>query len=349
MMAGRDTYQGDVAGGLARHIPVMLPEVLEALSPRDDEVYVDGTFGAGGYSAAVLEAAACVVVALDRDPVAIVGGARLAEAYPERLVLRQGRFSEMAEHVAAAGFGRVDGVMLDIGVSSMQLDEAERGFSFSADGPLDMRMEQSGPSAADVVNGLGEKELAAVIWLLGEEKRSRAIAKAIVKQRAERRFTRTGELADLVARVLGGRREAKHPATRTFQALRVFVNRELDELVKGLFAAEEVLKEGGRLVVVSFHSLEDRIVKRFLAAASATSAGVSRHRPERTVMEPAFTLLKWRGSAPDAAQIAANPRSRSARLRAAVRTAAPARPVDTKGLGLPGLPELPRSFGGVAS
>ena len=246
------------------HVPVMLPEVLSALAPRDGGLYVDGTFGAGGYSRAVLAAADCRVIAIDRDPSAIRAGQAAVSEFAPRLSLREGRFADME---ALVGEERVDGIVLDIGVSSMQIDEAERGFSFLRDGPLDMRMAQSGASAADVVNSLSQETLSNIIYVFGEEPRSRAIARAIVDARKLAPITTTHGLVKAIERATGKPRPDKiHPATRTFQALRIHVNGELDELVAALHAAERLLREGGRLVVVTFHSLEDRIVKRFFAS-----------------------------------------------------------------------------------
>lgn len=351
MMAGRDTTVWGVDGGLARHIPVMLHEVIAALEPRDGAVYVDGTFGAGGYSKAILDAADCSVIAIDRDPDAIKAAQNMACASAGRLRVAQGRFSEMARIARQFEVDMVDGVVLDIGVSSMQLDEAERGFSFMADGPLDMRMERSGISAADVVNRLGENDLADVIYLLGEEKRSRAVARAIVGARNERVIARTSELAAIVARAVGPMgRDKKHPATRTFQALRIYVNRELQELGEGLFAAEALLREGGRLVIVTFHSLEDRIVKLYFAKASGREPSASRHLPATAKSsEPIFTLLAKGGAKPSREEEAANPRARSARMRAGIRTAAPPRKLDLSGLGLPEIPQFAHHGKGVVS
>lgn len=343
MMASCDNSTRGVAGGPARHIPVMLPEVVAALAPADNEFYIDGTFGAGGYTRAILEAADCRVVAIDRDPEAIAAGQDMVEEFAGRLTLMQGTFSDMLTLVEKSGFPQVHGVTLDIGVSSMQIDTPERGFSFQHDGPLDMRMASTGPSAADVVNQFDESDLADIIFVLGEERRSRAIARAIAAARKNAPISRTGELAELVSRALGGRRGAKrHPATKTFQALRAFVNRELEELIKALYAAEAVLCEGGRLVVVAFHSLEDRIVKRFLANAGNTLPAPSRHMPVLTETESVATFNPlFRGShAPQDEETSVNPRARSARLRAAIRTDAPARALDLDKAGLPRLPAL---------
>ena len=339
MMAGRGTKWG-VAGGPARHVPVMLSEVVAAIAPKNGGIYVDATFGAGGYTRAFLDAATCTVLALDRDPQATRAGAALAQAYPGRLILREGCYSELGAHVAAAGLAGVDGVAFDIGVSSMQLESAERGFSFLKDGPLDMRMGTTGPTAADVVNGLPAADLARIFRVLGEEKRAKVVARAIVEEREIRPITRTADLARIVSRAVAGRAGQRiHPATRTFQALRIYVNGELEELAFGLYAAEAVLGEGGRLAVVAFHSLEDRIVKRFIALASGRGETVSRHLPEKTTATAVTFKALFRGAkTPAADEIAANPRARSARLRAAIRTAAPARPAALDALGLPVLP-----------
>ena len=339
MMAGRGKHSA-AAGGPARHIPVMLSEVLAALEPEDGEVIVDGTFGAGGYSLAILDQADCKVIAIDRDPEAFRLSGGLAEDYPGRLMAVLGRYSEMEAIAASEGFTAVDAVTLDLGVSSMQLDRPERGFSFMQEGPLDMRMGEGGPSAGDIVNARSEQELAEIIGKLGEERRARAIAKAIVARRAEKPIATTAELADLVAKVLGRKRDdTKHPATRTFQALRLFLNEELDELAKGLAAAEGLLRARGRLAIVTFHSLEDRIAKRFLASRSAPPPRASRHLPEAAgkIFTPSFQLLNRRPLEPSKGEIARNPRARSARLRAAVRTAAPAHPLDLSALGVPRL------------
>jgi len=330
----------NAAGGPVRHVPVLLPEVIEALKPRANGIYIDTTFGAGGYTQALLESAQCIVLAIDKDPDAIAGGRELVKKSEGRLTLVQGAFSDMADIAAANGITHADGITFDLGVSSMQLNEAPRGFSFQHDGPLDMRMSRAGRSAADVVNSLAESDLAQIIRVFGEERRARAIARAIVAEREESDIERTGQLADIVEGVLGRRHDdKKHPATRTFQALRLFVNAELDELVSGLVAAEKLLCEGGRLVVVTFHSLEDRIVKRFLASRSGKTARPSRHAPVTLQAErlPSFRLLQRRAVAPGQDEVRANPRSRSARLRAGERTGAPVFPPQIEGLGVPKL------------
>jgi 16S rRNA (cytosine1402-N4)-methyltransferase len=338
MMAGRGSTAA--AGGLTRHIPVMLSEVIGALRPNDGDIVIDGTFGAGGYAKAILDTADCKVIAIDRDAEAFALAGDLTRAFPGRLIAMLGRYSEMESLAASEGVTAVDGVVLDLGVSSMQLDQAERGFSFAQDGPLDMRMGPEGPTAADLVNSLAEEELANIIYIFGEERRSRAIAKAIVRRRAEAPITRTGELADIVVGVLGRKRdEAKHPATRTFQALRLYLNAELDELANGLCAAERLLKAGGRLVVVTFHSLEDRIAKRFFASRSDVGPKGSRHLPDMGGEEfaPSFQLVNRRPLEPSNDEIRRNPRARSARLRAGERTEASAHPLDLAALGVPGL------------
>ena len=304
------------------HLPVMLAEVLEALEPRDGAHYIDGTFGGGGYARAILEACDCRVLGIDRDPEAIKRGEKLVALYPGRLTLVHGEFSQMDRLLADSGEEGTNGVVLDLGVSSFQFDEPARGFSFRADGPLDMRMSLSGESAADVVNTEDEKTLADIIARYGEERQARRIARAIV---AARPLTRTVELAELVARTLGpaALRQPIHPATRTFQALRIHVNDELGELTRALEAATRALKPQGRLAVVAFHSLEDRIVKRFLAERSALAPHASRHAPaERDASAPLYRLFGARPPAPGAAEIANNPRARSAKLRTAERLAA---------------------------
>jgi 16S rRNA (cytosine1402-N4)-methyltransferase len=324
---------------------VLCAEAVGCLTVRPGAVVVDGTFGGGGYTRALLEAGAGEVIALDRDPAAIARGQAMVAAYPGRLRLVQAAFSELEAALAAAGRAQVDGVVLDIGVSSFQIDQAERGFSFQADGPLDMRMSLEGPSAADVVADASETLLADVVFHLGEEPEARRIARAIVQARRLAPITTTARLAEVVSDAVGGRRGARtHPATRTFQALRLWVNDELGELAAVLGAAERVLAPGGRLVVVSFHSLEDRLVKQFLRERARDGAEGSRHMPVAPVAGPAatFSLLHRGGLAPSEAEVAANPRARSARLRAGVRTeAAPwAVPVPT------GVPELALPTGG---
>jgi 16S rRNA (cytosine1402-N4)-methyltransferase len=305
----------------APHIPVLLDEVLEALQPLDGAVVVDATFGAGGYTRKLLDAGASVH-AFDRDPDAIAAASGWAEAAecPPRLVLHPRRFSEMVDALSAAGVAQVDGVVMDIGVSSMQLDQASRGFAFSLEGPLDMRMGQDGPSAADFLNSAAEAEIADVLYTYGEERQSRRVARAIV---AARPLETTGQLATVVRRALGYHAGApKDPATRSFQAIRIHVNAELDELNAGLNAAEELLRPGGRLAVVSFHSLEDRIVKQFLREAAGAVANASRHLPQSApAAAPTFAALS-KAIRPSAAELDRNPRSRSATLRSATRTEA---------------------------
>ena len=318
------------------HRPVLLKEVLEALAPRDGAIYVDGTFGAGGYSRAILDAADCTVWGIDRDKAAVAHGLKLAESYAGRLNVVEGCFGDMAGLLAERLSGPLDGIALDLGVSSMQLDQAERGFSFRADGPLDMRMEgpdaEGRPSAAEAVNTLPEAELADIIYTYGEERRARQVARAIVAARAEKPFERTAELAELVRKVVKappGKKagpKAIDPATRTFQALRIYVNDELGELQRGLAAAEALLGPGGRLAVVSFHSLEDRIVKQFLRERAGQESSGSRHAPPVAgeARAATFTLL-FRGTRKAGEdECRENPRARSAQLRAAERTAAPA-------------------------
>jgi 16S rRNA (cytosine1402-N4)-methyltransferase len=306
-----------------RHVPVLGSEAVALLGPRAGGTYVDATFGAGGYSRAILAVSGTRVIGIDRDRTAIAGGFDLVDRADGRLTLVEDRFSNLAEICAAEGVSAVDGVVMDVGVSSMQLDEAARGFSFRLDGPLDMRMEQAGPTAADVVAQASEAELADIIYLFGEERRARAVARAIVAARKDAPITTTRALADIVARVVRTKPGDIHPATRTFQGLRIFVNDELDELQTALEAAERILKPGGRLAVVSFHSLEDRIVKNFLVERSRTGGG-SRHLPEVKLAAPSFRLLTKRPVTPSQAEAAANPRARSAKLRAAERTDAPA-------------------------
>jgi 16S rRNA (cytosine1402-N4)-methyltransferase len=325
MMAGSGGGNPAVAGGLARHIPVLIHPVLQFLAPRDGGIYLDATFGAGGYTGAILAAADARVVAIDRDASAVERGADLVREARGRLVLVQERFSNLEHVLQAHGHALVDGVVCDLGVSSMQIDEAERGFSFRNDGPLDMRMGDAGPSAADVIAAASERDLSFIIKTLGEERHARAIARAIVAARGEAPIRTTLGLAAVIEKVVWPRPGTIHPATRTFQALRIFINEELNELADALAAAEAVLKPGGRLVVVSFHSLEDRIVKTFLVERGR-QVGSSRHLPEVARPVPTFRLLTGRPVTPDDAEIAANPRARSAKLRAAERTPAPVTP-----------------------
>lgn len=309
------------------HISVLLNEVVHAISPRDGGVYVDGTFGAGGYSRALLEAADCTVWGIDRDPLAHEIGADLVTQYRGRLAMLHGRFGDMVRLLDSVGVTQVDGVALDIGLSSMQIDDPERGFSFSNDGPLDMRMGQTGQSAADVVNEMAEQELADIIYKYGEERASRAVAKAIVAVRAETPITRTGQLAEIIRGVVYRSKNGIDPATRTFQALRIYVNGELNELEAGLSAAEVLLGPKGRLAVVSFHSLEDRIVKNFLQSRAGDGPRPSRHLPETgtATAPPTFKLIKRGTIKPSKDESQLNPRARSARLRVAERTSAPIR------------------------
>ena len=310
----------------AGHIPVLLAEVLDALAPRAGAAYCDATFGGGGYAGAILSAADCTLWAIDRDPDAIARGAALASRFPGRLHLVEGRFGDMLDLLSARGVAALDGVVMDLGVSSFQLDQAERGFSFRADGPLDMRMETRGPSAADLVNTLSESELADIFFKLGEERFSRRIARAIVAQRQEGRIDTTAQLAAIVRRVVPRDPSGLDTATRSFQALRIAVNDELGEIERGLRAAADLLAPGGRLVVVSFHSLEDRIVKRFMADATGRAGSASRHDPASLAARraPAFQLLTPRAVRPGRDETNKNPRARSARLRAMQRIVAEA-------------------------
>jgi 16S rRNA (cytosine1402-N4)-methyltransferase len=306
-----------------RHIPVLGAEAVAMLSPRDGGIYVDATFGAGGYSRAILDAADTRVIGIDRDRTAIAAGFDLVDRSNGRLTLVEDRFSNLAEVCAAQGVAAVDGVVMDVGVSSMQVDEAGRGFSFRLDGPLDMRMGYDGPTAADVVARASEADLANIIYIFGEERHSRAVARAIVAARKEAPITTTRALAEIVSKVVWAKPGEIHPATRTFQALRIFVNEELDELHLALAAAERVLKPGGRLVVVSFHSLEDRMVKNFLSERGKTGGG-SRHLPEVAQSAPSFHILTKRPVTAGDDEVRANPRARSAKLRAAERSDAAA-------------------------
>ncbi len=302
---------------MSGHIPVMAEAAIAQLAPHDGGVYLDGTFGGGGYSSAILDRADCTVWAIDRDPAAIARGADLAARHPGRLHLLQGCFGDMVALLTDAGVASLDGVVLDLGVSSYQLDDPARGFSFRADGPLDMRMGNHGPTAADVVNSAEEQVLADILFQFGEERQSRRIARAIVTERRAAPIDTTARLAAIIRGVLPPDRSGIDPATRSFQALRIHVNDELAEIERALDQAAGLLNPGGRLVVVAFHSLEDRIVKRFMADAAGRASGPSRHDPRGMlpVRAPAFRLLTPRALRPSVAEVAANPRARSARLR----------------------------------
>jgi len=303
------------------HRPVLLSEVVAALSPRAGGIYVDGTFGAGGYSRAMLDAAACSVYGIDRDPTAIASGQTMVRQYDGRLTLLEGCYGDMDQLLAERGVEAVDGIALDLGVSSMQLDQAQRGFSFRFDGPLDMRMGSDGISAADIVNTWEEKRIADVIFRYGEERHSRRIARAIVREREREPIATTLRLAEIVRRAIGKGDDRIDPATRTFQALRIAVNDELGELERGLEAAQKLLRQNGRLAVVSFHSLEDRIVKDFMRERSDAAPNPSRHMPDigRKVEAP-FRLVSRRPILPNETETALNSRARSAKLRVAEAT-----------------------------
>ncbi len=304
------------------HAPVLLDETIAALAPRNEATYVDGTFGAGGYSRALLAAARCRVIAIDRDPAAVERGSALMREHAGRFTVLEGRFGDMEALLARLGISTVAGIALDLGLSSPQIEDAGRGFSFRADGPLDMRMGRDGATAADLVNTLSESALANLIYIYGEERFARRVARAIVAARRKAPLTRTAELARIVRAVVpasGG----IDPATRTFQALRMEVNDELGELERALLAAERLLAPGGRLAIVSFHSLEDRKVKEFLRERSAAAPRASRHRPAPPLRAPSFRLITKKPVTPGHAEIERNPRARSARLRAAERTTAP--------------------------
>ncbi len=307
------------------HAPVLLAEVIEALDPKAGDVIIDATFGAGGYTRAILERGA-EVVALDRDPTVQPFAEAVARDFPDRFQLIRTPFSGLAEAFEESGKAKLDGAVFDIGVSSMQLDQAERGFSFMRDGPLDMRMSDEGATAADIVNTWDHGPLAHIFKLYGDERQSGRVATAILRRRVKQPFTRTLDLAEVVEKALGGRRGAAiHPATRVFQALRIAVNDELGELERGLEAAEATLAPGGRLVVVTFHSLEDRMVKAFLTERTGNAPGGSRHAPVAVeTRKPSFDLLFKGAREAGEAELAANPRARSAKIRAAVRTGAPA-------------------------
>jgi 16S rRNA (cytosine1402-N4)-methyltransferase len=314
----------------APHTPVLLRPLLAAVAPVQG-VWLDGTFGAGGYTRGLLEAGADRVIAVDRDPLAFEMAAEWASEYGDRIVMQRGVFSKMDSYTSD-----LDGVVLDLGVSSMQLDLAERGFSFMRDGPLDMRMSQDGPSAADIVNGAEEEIIASILFQYGEERASRRIAKSIVRAREEAPITTTLQLARLVEGCLPRSKPGQsHPATRSFQALRIAVNDEYGELFRGLMAAERALKPGGKLAVVTFHSVEDRMVKRFLTARSGGGGNANRFAPETQRAAPQFLVEKRKAIGPDAEELAENPRSRSAKLRVAIRTDAPSGEVDAKSIGMP--------------
>ncbi len=336
MTRGRGAGSAGADGGLAPHIPVLARPVLERMAPRDAAIYVDATFGAGGHARLLLASADCRVIGIDRDATALALGADLAAAMGGRLTLCQARFSDVETVLRDLGIASVDGILIDLGVSSMQLDQPERGFSFRADGPLDMRMGREGPSAADVVAQASERDLQHVIATLGEERFARPIARHIVKARTEAPILTTKALVEIIGRVLQQRPGEIHPATRTFQALRMLVNEELDEVANALSAAERVLAPGGRLAVISFHSLEDRIVKRFIGSRSKAAA-VSRHQPVAENAPPTFTNAS-KAIVADDEEVSANPRARSAKLRVAERTDAPVAdlPVDA----MPRLPTL---------
>ncbi|WP_068085961.1 16S rRNA (cytosine(1402)-N(4))-methyltransferase RsmH [Polycladidibacter stylochi] len=337
-MATNDFNKSTLCGDFERHIPVLLERVQAAMQVQPGEVIIDGTFGAGGYSAAFL-AQGAHVIGVDRDPDAIRDGQKLVAQAQGKLDLVHGTFEDLEQHAENCGFAQVDGVVFDLGVSSMQLDQAARGFSFRFDGPLDMRMGQSGPSAADVVNKMERKDLTRIIGLLGEEKRASSVSHAICQARELKPFETTLELAKVIEKVV--RRNPKkasiHPATRTFQALRIYVNSELHQAANAMAAAERVLKPGGRLVIVTFHSLEDRLVKRFLADRCKTRAGGSRHMPEQAVPPATFEFIVKGNQDASEDEVAQNPRARSARLRAGRRLSSPARELDIFDLGVPHL------------
>lgn len=341
MTGGRDgaNSASSPVGGPIRHVPVMLHEVVAHLKPASGETIIDGTFGAGGYTRALIEAGANVL-AIDQDPNAIADGQGLVEEFEGALVLAKGQFSTLDIVANEQGHESVDGVVLDIGVSSMQLDEAERGFSFQKDGPLDMRMAQTGLSAADVCNQADQSTLTRILGILGEERHAPRISRAIIEARGAMQFSRTLQLANMIEKTIGRKPGDKiHPATRSFQGLRIFVNRELEELAKALYAAERILKPGGRLVVVTFHSLEDRIVKRFFADRAGEQAG-SRHLPQVQVKAPVFTQQKRSAFLASKEECEENPRARSAKLRSGIRTTSA--PMD-ENFAIFGLPKLSHS------
>ena len=344
----QDRSDQGAAGGPARHVPVLREEVLSALLPSPDPagLYLDGTFGAGGYTAAILDRPGTRVLALDRDPTAIAGGAQLVDKFGDRLRLVEGRFADLAAIAAVEKLGPFDGICFDVGVSSMQIDQAERGFSFMKDGPLDMRMGPHGRSAADILAEASVETLADIVFHYGEERLSRRIAAAIVLDRMTTPFTTTRQLAELLGRIVPHKPTDIHPATRTFQALRIAVNDELGQLVAGLAAAERLLKPGGRLAVVSFHSLEDRIVKQFFARRAGKGEAKGRRLPgEPAATPPSFALPRGQPIVAGEAEARSNPRARSAKLRTGLRTDNPALALEPELMALATLPQraAPRS------
>jgi 16S rRNA (cytosine1402-N4)-methyltransferase len=342
MTWGSGDEESLAAGGPARHVPVLRDEAMAALALREGGLYLDATFGAGSYTRAILCVRGTKVLALDRDPIAVAQGAKLVSEAQGRLYLVRERFGRLDAAASAQGLSGFDGVVFDLGVSSMQLAEAARGFSFKSDGPLDMRMDCEGPTAADLVNTAEEHTLARIFHFFGEERAARRIAHAIAADRVKKPFTSTAALAALIARVVPGRPGEIHPATRAFQALRIAVNDELGELVRALAAAEAILKEYGRLAVVSFHSLEDRIVKQFLAVRSGRGHTISRLLPhEQAPPAPTFRHLDKQPVTPSRREIASNPRARSAKLRFGVRTSAAPQGIDGRLMAVAGLPKKP--------
>jgi 16S rRNA (cytosine1402-N4)-methyltransferase len=339
MIAGRSGPETGSAGGPARHLPVMLREVISSLKPKDGGKYIDATFGAGGHTRALLEAANCKVLGFDRDPRTVAQSSLLVSEYGGRLTVVEANFSEMLEIAPRHGFDQVDGILFDFGVSSMQLDEAARGFSFRFDGPLDMRMSAKGVSAAEVVNKYEERDLARIISALGEEKKAKFVARAIVEARKEDTIMRTGKLAEVVRNAIYSKPGDIDPATRTFQALRIYVNDELGEIGKGLLAAEQLLKAGGVLAAISFHSLEDRLVKTFITSRSQVPA-TSRHAPETKAVPLSFKAVQRKALVAGEDEVKMNPRARSAKLRVAERTEAPAQSGDPLEVLLSKVPSL---------
>lgn len=306
------------------HNPVLVVEVVEALSPKADAVYLDATFGRGGYSRAILDAAPCEVIAIDRDPDAIAAGQSLCQEYDDRLTLLEGRFSQIRSLLASINVPYVDGIVFDFGVSSPQLDDAERGFSFRFDGPLDMRMEKSGADASDFINAASEKDIADILWQFGEERASRRIARAIIDARKETDITTTFQLAKIIRAVMPRPKPGQiDPATRSFQAIRIYINNELEEIRAALPAAMACLKPGGKLAVVAFHSLEDRLVKTFIMNEAGKAPRPSRHLPDLEEHPPRLKVITRKPIIPSDDEMHRNPRSRSARLRIAERTDAP--------------------------